>query len=234
MQDGSSGSHNWQTTRHYSNKCYFCHAEIEWNGLSMPTGKAFLDRLDCEICRTPVCDRCGTSSISSSMDGDLLTRHRICKICQDKGLKPEVPQKPLYCMACQTRLENSVVFFCLCNRTVCEKCRVVLDGRNFCKDCEKEYLETAAVCHACKRNLYAFQTRTIDHPRKDHNKRCPGCGNKFCPECCSSLRVVKNRINSVCNECAPKFRDPNADDDTGDAKSILTSIMDKAKNWLGK
>lgn len=236
MHDGSCGSYNWRATKHYKNQCYFCKEEIPCNGSCSPNG-GFLDRIDCQMCRTPVCDKCGITTIAQSpKDEDTKYRIRICNICQQKDILLRTTQVPQYCMECETRHEKEV-FQCICGRTVCADCRVILDGKTLCKECGKTYQETAAICHSCGKNLYAFQVDPRDRYKKDHYKICRGCGNKFCPTCCTNLRIVKNKIDRVCNECASKYTNPSPDTENptkDNTPTVFQTFIGKAKQLFKK
>ena len=181
----------WESTRfegYQSNACFWCQKKIPLKTEVSPTGKGMWDRIDCTICRIPVCDRCGQTWWVG--DGDIGYRYRICQPCQKDYPKfatretiSEAPVRSKFCHHCQMVTQDETTHCSYCTKTLCKRCTKAWEKKPVCPDCLTDLLNRppCASCH----QVPEYEIIT-----------CPTCGKKVCRSCSTYFD------KSYCHSCA--------------------------------
>ncbi len=181
----------WESTLfqgYQSNACFWCKKTIPLKTEVSITGKGMWDRIDCAICRIPVCDKCGQTWWVG--DEDIGYRYRLCQSClknypefATRETIAKAPVRSKFCHHCQTVTQDETIRCSSCPKTLCNHCAKLWKNKPVCPDCFTDYLNRSpcATCH--KVSEYELIT-------------CPTCGKKVCRSCSTYFG------QSYCHSCA--------------------------------
>jgi hypothetical protein len=186
----------WDSTRfegYQSNVCFWCQEKIPLHTAVSFSGKGSWDRIDCAICRIPVCDRCCLTWWVG--DEDIGYRYRLCQACQNdhpefasRETVSQAPVRSKFCHHCQTVTQDETIRCSACPKTLCKACTKAWNKKPVCPDCLADHLNRppCASCHQV--------------PEYDHIT-CPTCGKQVCRSCSTYFD------ESYCHSCAKAAMD---------------------------
>ncbi len=180
--------------------CFFCTSSIPNLTYHSPVdGNSGDDDCFCNVCGTPVCDKCGEFWWLPYRHDDWVKRYRLCMDCRRRF--PEITRENIldfgrrweFCECCRKRRVP------LSEIHVCKRCE-----RKTCSNCLEETEENEPVCISCL-GRWTFQCPAcgkVDFG-EERQYSCALCGMVTCPSCRRVGKIDGNKIRNVCPRCYP-------------------------------